>query len=584
MTESPDATPGFCEFCGAKRILTEQGDCASCGKKLSQPSDIVVNPVPAVPAAAPMAEAVPDAKSAPALLGGLGTRLVAAMIDIVLPLIALGVALLLPDSSSRNAVMVLVGFCFGLYLISFWATTGQTIGMRSVGLRVVRASDGEPLGWAHALLRLVACYPALQAFFLGFVWAAHDPRKRGWHDLAAGSVVVLTAQIPVVKCPSCGSGAVSAKKQAVDPKTRKPMIVPPLPMLLWALYGLMGILLLILAPMWLVGFLQYGSEQQTGNVVFHYDLPYVVAMAAGGLWFTALFIRGLPTYWPSGRNRAIVCRCGDCNNEWSVALTKGPAQTPPVAPVAPAPAPEPTAPTLATAPSAPVPDYVQPQSFASVPALDRAPAPARRMSRPVTVGLSVIGLAVGLAAGALLVTTVGSSHGAPGRQATPSAHALSTPTLAGETPDQTAALEPSMPTLTSQITDETGVLASRRAEIETALDDLLSRGNVKLWVLFVPTTDGLSALDLVARIYQANGLGGNDMLLFVAVSDRTWSWYEMGATGLTVPEIDSLIGSQFIPKSQDGDYAGGIVDFATALGQQIDTNRTTATEPTATVP
>jgi hypothetical protein len=40
MTEHLDAPLGFCEFCGAKRIMAGQGHCAQCGRKLSQPSEI----------------------------------------------------------------------------------------------------------------------------------------------------------------------------------------------------------------------------------------------------------------------------------------------------------------------------------------------------------------------------------------------------------------------------------------------------------------------------------------------------------------------------------------------------------------
>jgi uncharacterized RDD family membrane protein YckC len=56
------------------------------------------------------------------------------------------------------------------YWIYFWGSSGQTIGMRLLRLRVVDANT-----WA--------CY-------IGWIWVAFDARKQGWHDKVANSVVI----------------------------------------------------------------------------------------------------------------------------------------------------------------------------------------------------------------------------------------------------------------------------------------------------------------------------------------------------------------------------------------------------------
>ena len=77
-----------------------------------------------------------------------------------------------------------------LYLPFFWARGGQTPGMRLFGLRVVGDRDGGRIGWRTALLRLLGMYVASAVFYLGFIWILVDKRRRGFHDLIAGTVVV----------------------------------------------------------------------------------------------------------------------------------------------------------------------------------------------------------------------------------------------------------------------------------------------------------------------------------------------------------------------------------------------------------
>lgn len=147
-----------------------------------------------------------------------------------------------------------------------------------------------------------------------------------------------------------------------------------------------------------------------------------------------------------------------------------------------------------------------------------------------------------------------------------------------------AAAAQSTPTLTGQITDQTGVLDSGRPQVQTALDDLLNRENVQLRVVFVPTGNGTTAQRLAQETFEGNGLGGNDMLLLVAVNDYQYGWWEIDATGLPGAQVDSLLGSAMEPRFRAGDYPGGVVDFVTALGRQIDAARAPVSKPTAENP
>jgi len=81
-----------------------------------------------------------------------------------------------------------------LYFPFFWAQGGQTPGMRAFGIRVVRDRDGARIGWGSALLRLLGYWVSGVVFYIGYVWMFFDSRRRGWHDLIAGTVVVKDAR------------------------------------------------------------------------------------------------------------------------------------------------------------------------------------------------------------------------------------------------------------------------------------------------------------------------------------------------------------------------------------------------------
>lgn len=79
------------------------------------------------------------------------------------------------------------------YFPYFWARSGQTPGMRMFGLYVVRDSDGGKISGGQAILRLIGLWVAAIPFYLGYIWVFIDARRRGWHDLIAGTVVIERA-------------------------------------------------------------------------------------------------------------------------------------------------------------------------------------------------------------------------------------------------------------------------------------------------------------------------------------------------------------------------------------------------------
>lgn len=134
---------------------------------------------------------------------GLVTRTIAFAIDaaiisavtvIVGAAVGISLSVLSVPSNVETALFAVGGVACLLwstgYFVTFWSTTGQTPGDRLLGIRVCRADDGLPLRPASALLRLVALTLSVIPLFAGLVPILFDERRRGVHDMVAGSVVV----------------------------------------------------------------------------------------------------------------------------------------------------------------------------------------------------------------------------------------------------------------------------------------------------------------------------------------------------------------------------------------------------------
>ncbi len=113
-------------------------------------------------------------------------------------LAALWLVATLPVLGARGGAAVPPGTVwFELYLLGvaflfhgwFWTHGGQTLGLRTWRLRVVR-DDGRPLGWADAARRFAAALAALAPAGLGWLWMLADPQGRAWHDRFSRTRVV----------------------------------------------------------------------------------------------------------------------------------------------------------------------------------------------------------------------------------------------------------------------------------------------------------------------------------------------------------------------------------------------------------
>ena len=195
----------FCSKCGAQNFATAQF-CQKCGDGLSSSLAPVQPAAPAYAAAPAVAySAVPTAP-----YGGFWIRLLAHLIDhVILGVVAapLFFILVFPamlrviNEAERNqepspelivAIMSSVFIYVVLAFVGQWLTSSSwqgTLGKRVLRLKVTD-EIGNRIGFGRATGRFFAKILSSMFFCIGFIMVGLTDRKRGLHDMLAGTLVM----------------------------------------------------------------------------------------------------------------------------------------------------------------------------------------------------------------------------------------------------------------------------------------------------------------------------------------------------------------------------------------------------------
>jgi uncharacterized RDD family membrane protein YckC len=199
----------FCSKCGTKNTGAG-GFCQSCGAALG-PSAAMAPATAVQPAYAPP---VAQAFAPPSPYAGFWIRLLAHIIDHVVLGLAAGplyiimvlpaVARLIHEAQSggtpEDAVMAIVTAASGFALIVFagsWlyeALLTSSAWQGTVGKRLLRLKvtdqEGNRIGFGRATGRFFAKILSQMILWIGFIMIGFTDRKRGLHDMVAGTLVM----------------------------------------------------------------------------------------------------------------------------------------------------------------------------------------------------------------------------------------------------------------------------------------------------------------------------------------------------------------------------------------------------------
>lgn len=98
---------------------------------------------------------------------------------------------LAPAPPGRGPLDALMTYAFpALAVLVFWRFRAATPGKMAIHARIVDARTGAAATPAQLVGRYLGYFVAIMPLGLGLLWVAFDPRKQGWHDKLAGTVVV----------------------------------------------------------------------------------------------------------------------------------------------------------------------------------------------------------------------------------------------------------------------------------------------------------------------------------------------------------------------------------------------------------
>ena len=95
---------------------------------------------------------------------------------------------------SRTDIVSLVLSAIGI--IVFWMAKQATPGKMVIRAQIVDATTHGKPTTGQLLRRYLGYYVSMIALFVGFAWVAFDPRKQGWHDKIANTVVIRPLRRP----------------------------------------------------------------------------------------------------------------------------------------------------------------------------------------------------------------------------------------------------------------------------------------------------------------------------------------------------------------------------------------------------
>ena len=130
---------------------------------------------------------------------GFWARVGAAMIDTLLVLVicvplvtyVYGVSYWTSDSILQGPADFLINWLLpAIAVIVFWIYRQATPGKIAISARIVDAATGGKPSTRQLIVRYLGYYVSMLPLMAGIVWVAFDPRKQGWHDKLAGTVVV----------------------------------------------------------------------------------------------------------------------------------------------------------------------------------------------------------------------------------------------------------------------------------------------------------------------------------------------------------------------------------------------------------
>ncbi|HZB77797.1 MAG TPA: RDD family protein [Solirubrobacteraceae bacterium] len=122
-------------------------------------------------------------------------RFAAAFLDGILISIVNVIVSQVTDATVGYLASIVVGVAYFTYFEG--GPTGQTLGKKALGIRVIDANAGGPIGYGRAVIRYFGRWISSIPLLLGYFWMLWDKERQCWHDKFATDYVVPEDAYPV---------------------------------------------------------------------------------------------------------------------------------------------------------------------------------------------------------------------------------------------------------------------------------------------------------------------------------------------------------------------------------------------------
>ena len=130
---------------------------------------------------------------------GFWRRLGAILLDGLIIGVPIGILSAIVKNQAFSFLWIVVGLAYFTYFEG--SESGQTVGKRALGIRVIDFASGGSIGYGRAALRWIGRLLSSIPCYLGYLWMLWDKEKQTWHDKIASDVVVPTDAYPVTRWP-----------------------------------------------------------------------------------------------------------------------------------------------------------------------------------------------------------------------------------------------------------------------------------------------------------------------------------------------------------------------------------------------
>ncbi|MCX5560161.1 RDD family protein [Streptomyces sp. NBC_00038] len=122
-----------------------------------------------------------------------GQRFLGTLVDMLVFAVPYGIVIAGKDTPALVAIGALALIGLAIWQLIQEGRTGQTVGKKALGIRLVREIDGQPMGVGMAFVRRLAHFLDSLACYLGWLWPAWDAKKQTFADKVCSSIVIRTS-------------------------------------------------------------------------------------------------------------------------------------------------------------------------------------------------------------------------------------------------------------------------------------------------------------------------------------------------------------------------------------------------------